>query len=126
MHYRSSRRAAEGRRGGARLICLLYAARALTIHQVPIRPNEAEQSWATTALLELQRAQAERVSDHRHRAERHRKRCNDRTEKETKVWVEDACGNRDADYVVGECKYQILADVTHRRAAQDYGPRNAR
>ena len=38
---------------------------------------------------------------------------------------EDAGSYRNADRVVGERKYQILADVAHRRPAQDYGARDA-
>src|SRR5580704_7127323 len=61
--------------------------------------------------LKCEAAQPQRVGDDRYGAQRHRQRGNDGAEKQAEGRIQHARGNRDADRVVGEREYQILADV---------------
>src|SRR5882724_10317645 len=68
------------------------------------------------AALELQAIQSQWVADHGNRAERHGGAGDDRAQKNTKERIQSTRGDGNSQYIVDECKKQILPDVPHGRA----------
>src|SRR5208337_5118823 len=69
-------------------------------------------------LLQLHLPQAQRVADHRNRAETHRRRCDDWTQQQSELGIENSRRNRNSDRVVYEREEQVLLDVAHDRFTQ--------
>ena len=70
------------------------------------------------ASLEFDRAQPQRVCDHRNRTETHRRAGDHRTEQHAEERIKHAGRDRHAERVVDEREEQILPDVAHHRAAE--------
>src|SRR5690606_31211223 len=87
------------------------------IEMYPLKRRYAPTS-ATAVSISAARAaestQPERVRDHAHRAERHRRTRQDRREEHARDRVEHARRDRDPEHVVEERPEQVLPDDTHR------------
>src|SRR5271155_5220790 len=63
-------------------------------------------------------SEPERVGDHRHRAQTHRRARDNRAKQQAELRIKHARRDWDTDHVVKKGKEKILPDVAHRRAAQ--------
>ena len=66
----------------------------------------------------LKVAQAQRVGDDKDGTKRHRGGGKDGVEQPAEEGIEDACCQRDAEHVVGECPEEVAFDGAHGGAAQ--------
>src|SRR5437762_14341968 len=94
----------------------------LTISWIPNwSPSSRSGPAPTSRDSELAAAKPESVSNHRQRAERHRRARPDRTDQHAHERIECAGGDGHADGVIGKRQEQVLPDVPHRRATQAAG-----
>src|SRR6266403_2074674 len=81
------------------------------------RPRKSDVPQLNPA-LKRDFAESQRVGDDGDGAEAHRGTGEHGTEQQAEGWIEDACGDGDADDVVEEREEKVLLDVADRRAAQ--------
>src|SRR4051794_18728031 len=75
--------------------------------------------------LQPRMSQAQRVADHRYRAECHRRTRPDRADEKPEDRVQSTGRYRYSDRVVDERQKQVLPDILHRCATEPPCPRNA-